>query len=283
MPLLYALRDDLGLNNPKFGCGKAQCGACTVLVDGQPVRSCVTPVDSLGQSKITTLAGLSARRQAAQGAGGLHRRAGAAVRLLHERLGHDDRRPSRQDAKAHRRADRGCARRPQVPLRHPHVHRARRQARGCRPEERRHESSDQSSPGPLRRRRAHRHRSHAGRRTRARRPSGSKSARRSIRASSLPTSPSTRTAAPSPISARWTWARARTSASRRWSPKNSTCRRPRARSSWATPALTLNQGGASGSNGISAGGVTLRNAAAEARRLLVRDGLPAPWRARRTT
>jgi nicotinate dehydrogenase subunit A len=59
MPLLYALRDDLGLKNPKFGCGLAQCGACTVLVDGQPVRSCVTPVDSLGKSKITTLAGLS--------------------------------------------------------------------------------------------------------------------------------------------------------------------------------------------------------------------------------
>lgn len=59
MPLLYALRDDLGLKNPKFGCGMAQCGACTVLVDGQPVRSCVTPVDSLGSSKITTLAGLT--------------------------------------------------------------------------------------------------------------------------------------------------------------------------------------------------------------------------------
>ncbi|HEY8580310.1 MAG TPA: (2Fe-2S)-binding protein [Beijerinckiaceae bacterium] len=59
MPLLYALRDDLGLDNPKFGCGKAQCGACTVLVDGQPVRSCVTPVDSLADAKITTLAGLS--------------------------------------------------------------------------------------------------------------------------------------------------------------------------------------------------------------------------------
>jgi nicotinate dehydrogenase subunit A len=58
MPLLYALRDDLGLRNPKFGCGLAQCGACTVLVDGEPVRSCITSVDSLGASKITTLAGL---------------------------------------------------------------------------------------------------------------------------------------------------------------------------------------------------------------------------------
>jgi nicotinate dehydrogenase subunit A len=58
MPLLYALRDDLGMSNPRFGCGLAQCGACTVLLDGVPVRSCVTPVDSVGQGKITTLAGI---------------------------------------------------------------------------------------------------------------------------------------------------------------------------------------------------------------------------------
>ena len=43
MPLLYALRDDIGLNNPRFGCGLAQCGACTVQLDGQPIRTCVTP------------------------------------------------------------------------------------------------------------------------------------------------------------------------------------------------------------------------------------------------
>jgi len=54
-PLLYVLRNDLGLNAAKFGCGLAQCGACTVLVDGKPVRSCVTPIDTLGQSEITTL------------------------------------------------------------------------------------------------------------------------------------------------------------------------------------------------------------------------------------
>jgi nicotinate dehydrogenase subunit A len=57
-PLLYVLRNDLGFNAAKFGCGLAQCGACTVLVDGKPVRSCVTSIDTLGQSEITTLEGL---------------------------------------------------------------------------------------------------------------------------------------------------------------------------------------------------------------------------------
>src|SRR6202158_2480990 len=57
-PLLYLLRNDVGLNGPKFGCGLAQCGACTVLVDGKPVRSCVTPIDTLGQSEIATLESL---------------------------------------------------------------------------------------------------------------------------------------------------------------------------------------------------------------------------------
>ncbi len=58
MPLLYALRDDLGMRNPKFGCGLAQCGACTVLVDGEPTRSCITPVESVQGRKVVTLAGL---------------------------------------------------------------------------------------------------------------------------------------------------------------------------------------------------------------------------------
>ena len=57
-PLLYVLRNDLGLNAAKFGCGLGQCGACTVLVDGAPVRSCITPIGALGQSEITTLEGL---------------------------------------------------------------------------------------------------------------------------------------------------------------------------------------------------------------------------------
>ncbi len=58
MPLLYALRNDLGLSNPHFGCGLAQCGACTVHVDGEAVRSCVTPVSSVKGKQVTTLAGL---------------------------------------------------------------------------------------------------------------------------------------------------------------------------------------------------------------------------------
>jgi nicotinate dehydrogenase subunit A len=58
MPLLYALRDDLGLNNPKFGCGLAQCGACTVHMNGEAVRSCSTPMSLADNQKITTLNGL---------------------------------------------------------------------------------------------------------------------------------------------------------------------------------------------------------------------------------
>jgi nicotinate dehydrogenase subunit A len=58
MPLLYALRNDLGLNNPQFGCGLAQCGACTVHLDGVAIRSCVTPVSAVGEGKIVTLSGI---------------------------------------------------------------------------------------------------------------------------------------------------------------------------------------------------------------------------------
>ena len=58
MPLLYALRNDIGLNNPHFGCGLAQCGACTVHVDGVPTRSCALPVGQAEGTRITTLAGL---------------------------------------------------------------------------------------------------------------------------------------------------------------------------------------------------------------------------------
>src|SRR5437763_7456114 len=57
-PLLYVLRNDLALNGAKFGCGLAQCGACTVLIDGRSVRSCVTEIGSIGAAEITTIEGL---------------------------------------------------------------------------------------------------------------------------------------------------------------------------------------------------------------------------------
>jgi isoquinoline 1-oxidoreductase alpha subunit len=60
-PLLWALRDELGLTGTKFGCGMAQCGACTVHVDGFPRRSCVTPVSTLEGREITTIEGVSGK------------------------------------------------------------------------------------------------------------------------------------------------------------------------------------------------------------------------------
>ena len=62
-PLLYVLRNDLGLNAAKFGCGLGQCGACTVLVDGAPMRSCITPIGTLVHSEITTLEGIGTVEQ----------------------------------------------------------------------------------------------------------------------------------------------------------------------------------------------------------------------------
>jgi isoquinoline 1-oxidoreductase alpha subunit len=59
-PLLWALRDHLGLTGTKFGCGMAQCGACTVHVNGNPTRSCITPISAVEGKKITTIEGLSA-------------------------------------------------------------------------------------------------------------------------------------------------------------------------------------------------------------------------------
>jgi len=60
-PLLWVLRDDIGLTGTKFGCGVAQCGACTVHLDGQPARSCVTPATAVGGRKVTTIEGLQSR------------------------------------------------------------------------------------------------------------------------------------------------------------------------------------------------------------------------------
>ena len=59
-PLLWTLRDALGILGPKYGCGVAQCGACTVHLDGRPTRSCVTPVSAVGAARIVTIEGVSA-------------------------------------------------------------------------------------------------------------------------------------------------------------------------------------------------------------------------------
>lgn len=59
-PLLYVLRNDLDLKGPRFGCGLGQCGACTVIIKGEAVRSCIRPVSSVGSDEITTLEGLAA-------------------------------------------------------------------------------------------------------------------------------------------------------------------------------------------------------------------------------
>jgi nicotinate dehydrogenase subunit A len=63
MPLLYALRNNLHLNGPKFGCGLAQCGACTVIMDGDAIRSCITPVSAVQNKRITTLEGLGSTKK----------------------------------------------------------------------------------------------------------------------------------------------------------------------------------------------------------------------------
>lgn len=64
-PLLWVLRDDLKLTGTKYGCGIAQCGACTVHVDGKPRRSCVTPISEIAGKRVTTIEGLSGRQAAA--------------------------------------------------------------------------------------------------------------------------------------------------------------------------------------------------------------------------
>ena len=64
-PLLWVLRDHLGMTGTKFGCGAGLCGACTVHIDGQPVRSCVTPVEAVGNKQITTIEGISGTRAGA--------------------------------------------------------------------------------------------------------------------------------------------------------------------------------------------------------------------------
>ena len=108
-PLLWVLRDVLGMTGTKFGCGMALCGACTVHVDGAATRSCITPVDSIGNSEITTIEAIGATRGRRQDPEGLARPRGRSVRLLpvgpdHVRFGAAGEQPA-SDRLRYRRRD----------------------------------------------------------------------------------------------------------------------------------------------------------------------------------
>ena len=127
-PLLYVLRNQLGLHGAKFGCGLAQCGACTVLVDGKAMRSCVTPVRQAEGRRVTTLEGLGTpeapdpmqaafiAEQAAQCGYCTNGMIMAAKSL------------PRAESQADARAGQAGARDQSVPLRHAHAHSERRHA-----------------------------------------------------------------------------------------------------------------------------------------------------------
>jgi nicotinate dehydrogenase subunit A len=115
-PLLYVLRNDLELNGPKFGCGLAQCGACTVLIEGKPVRSCVTPMSDV-KGAVETIEGLGAEQK-------LHPLQKAfieqqACQCGYCGNGHGDvgQGAAREQSAADRSRDPARARRPPVPLR----------------------------------------------------------------------------------------------------------------------------------------------------------------------
>ena len=127
-PLLYVLHNELHLHGPRFGCGLAQCGACSVLLDGKEIRSCVTPVAAVAGKSITTLEGLPALWAAQRGddgggagaasvAAGVDQRSGAALRLLPERDDDPGGRPARDDEESVRGSDPHGDERASVPLR----------------------------------------------------------------------------------------------------------------------------------------------------------------------
>ena len=101
-PLLYALSDDLALRGPKFGCGLGQCGACTAIVNGTAMRSCVTPVSAVAGKEIVTLEGARHAGKAPPDSESVHRRAGRPVRVLPERRDPDGEGVPGQESESHR-------------------------------------------------------------------------------------------------------------------------------------------------------------------------------------
>ena len=129
-PLLWVLRDELGLTGTKFGCGMALCGACTVHIDGQPGRACVTPISSLANKKVVTIEAIG-HGQGRQGrADGVDRHGRAAMRLLPGGADHVRDRAAQAEAQTHRRRHRRRHDRQHLPLRHLWTHPRRHQAGG---------------------------------------------------------------------------------------------------------------------------------------------------------
>jgi succinate dehydrogenase/fumarate reductase-like Fe-S protein len=115
-PLLWVLRDTLGLTGTKYGCGKALCGACTVHVDGAPTRACVTPAESVAGKSITTIEGLSSNRSHPV------QQAWIEMELLPVRPDHGRRRAAQAEPETHGRRYRQCDVRQHLPLRNLSAH-----------------------------------------------------------------------------------------------------------------------------------------------------------------
>ena len=105
MPLMWYLRDELGLTGTKFGCGVALCGACTVHLNGEAIRSCSIPMSDVAGKKVVTIEGLDPKGEH-PGPGRLAQSERSAMRLLPDRPDHAGGRVTGENAGAHRRADR---------------------------------------------------------------------------------------------------------------------------------------------------------------------------------
>ena len=128
-PLLYVLRNTLGLTGAKFGCGLGQCGACTVLIDGEPVRSCVVPVSRAAERKVTTIEGLGTAEKPHPLQAAFIAEQAAQCGYCVPGHGDDRRGAAREEAERHAAGSEGGARRQSLPLRHAPAHPARRDAR----------------------------------------------------------------------------------------------------------------------------------------------------------
>ena len=122
MPLLWTLRDVLNMTGTKFGCGAGLCGACTIHIDGQPVRSCITPVSAAVGKRITTIEAIGSHAGGEEGPGRLARARRAAMRLLPVRPDHVCSGAARRNRQAERRGHRHCHGREHLPLRHVSAH-----------------------------------------------------------------------------------------------------------------------------------------------------------------